>query len=56
VIFDPGETNAFITVTIRGDAQSEPYEFVLISFHATNPDVTIGRPFGLGVIEIADDD
>jgi hypothetical protein len=56
VTFHPGETNATITVTVSGDTEPEPDEFVLISLDATDADVTMGGLFGLGVAEISNDD
>jgi hypothetical protein len=56
VTFPPGETDATITITINGDTEPEPDEFVLIAFAATTADVQIGGLFGLGVVEISNDD
>jgi hypothetical protein len=56
VTFRPGDTDATITVSVNGDTESERDEFVLISFTATAADVKIGGLFGLGVVEISNDD
>ena len=56
VTFRPGDTDATIHVSLAGDTQPEPDEFLLIPFTATSADVTIGGLFGLGVVEISDDD
>jgi Dolichyl-phosphate-mannose-protein mannosyltransferase len=56
VTFPRGETDAAITVTVRGDVEREPDEFVLISFAPTEPDVTMGGLFGLAAVEINNDD
>jgi Dolichyl-phosphate-mannose-protein mannosyltransferase len=56
VTFRPGDTHATITVTIEGDTEPEPDEFVLIAFAPTAGDVKVGGLFGLGVVEISDDD
>jgi Dolichyl-phosphate-mannose-protein mannosyltransferase len=56
VTFRPGETRATITVSVNGDAEPEPDEFLLVSFAATAADVKIGGLFGLGVVEISNDD
>jgi hypothetical protein len=56
VTFSPGETDASITITINGDKEPEPDEFVLLSFAPTTADVTMGGLFGLGVVEVSNDD
>jgi Dolichyl-phosphate-mannose-protein mannosyltransferase len=56
VTFRPGETDATIAITINGDQRPEPDEFVVISFAPTAADVTMGGLFGLGVVEISNDD
>ncbi|MGH9230276.1 MAG: hypothetical protein ACRD07_16400 [Acidimicrobiales bacterium] len=54
--FQSGRTSAAITVAVRGDTEPEPDEFVLISFAARGSDVTMGRFFGLAVVEVSNDD
>jgi Dolichyl-phosphate-mannose-protein mannosyltransferase len=56
VTFRPADTHATITVTVNGDTEPEPDEFLLVSFAATAADVKIGGLFGLGVVEISNDD
>jgi hypothetical protein len=56
VTFHPGDTHATITITVDGDTEPEPDEFVLIAFTPTAGDVKVGGLFGLGVVEISDDD
>ncbi len=56
VTFQSGRTSAAITVAVRGDTEPEPDEFVLISFAARGSDVTMGRFFGLAVVEVSNDD
>jgi hypothetical protein len=56
VTFRPGETKATIPVTVNGDTEPEPDEFVIVSLAATTANVTMGGLFGLVVVEITDDD
>jgi hypothetical protein len=46
VTFRPGDTDATVTVTVIGDTQPEPDEFVLISFVPTTADARIAGLFG----------
>jgi hypothetical protein len=55
VTFQPGQTTATATVTVRGDEVAEPDEYVVVSFnHPTN--ARMGGFWGLGFAVIADDD
>lgn len=56
VTFRPGDTDATISVTVQGDPEPEPDEFMVISFAATAANVTMGGLFGLGAVEISNDD
>jgi Calx-beta domain-containing protein len=55
VTFAPGDTDAFVPVTINADLLHENDEILLVSFR--NPtNATIGGFYGLGAVTIIDDD
>ncbi len=55
VVFAPGQTEAFVTVTVNGDSLPEPDEVVVIA--TGNPvHATIGGFYGLGFGQIIDND
>jgi sugar lactone lactonase YvrE len=55
VMFAPGETTKTVSVSINGDTQVEPDEYIIVSFHdPTN--AKLGGVWGLGYGVITDDE
>jgi hypothetical protein len=55
VTFAPGETSQTATVTVSGDTDLEPDEYIVVSFHDPT-DAKMGGFWGLGFGGITDDD
>ena len=55
VTFAPGQTEASVTVEVRGDRLDEPDEYAVLRFFEPTG-ARLGGLFGLGLVEILDDD
>jgi hypothetical protein len=56
VTFSPGETTAAIVITVNGDSLPEPDESVLIGLRPATPGIRLGGFYGIGRVEIGNDD